>query len=401
MSLLPGDVKRSGSESLKPKVKVLLVEDDEDDYLITRDLLKEVRGAGCELAWIRTYDQALGVMKRNEHDVYLLDVRLDQRDGLELLREAIAGGCRGPIILLTGHADHDIDMEAMLAGAADFLVKGELAAPLLERSIRYALERKKSQDHLRRSEGRLQRQNRALVELTSSKTLDSGDLPRALREITETTARTLEVSRVTVWICETECESLRAADRFDGILLTHSEGDQRNLMEYPDYHKALAHERILAAEEVRADPRTRQLYPPGQDDSITSRLDATIRSGGKMVGVVSNERTGPPHHWAPEEQHFAGSIADLVSLTLEARERRRAEEGREQLIQQLQEALSNIKTLSGLIPICACCKKIRDDSGFWNQLEAYVQRYSEARFSHGICPECEARFYQEFGKEKP
>ena len=400
MSLLPGDVKRSGSESLKPKVKVLLVEDDEDDYLITRDLLKEVRGAGCELEWVRTYDRALGVMKRNEHDVYLLDVRLGQRDGLELLRESIAAGCRAPIILLTGHADHDIDMEAMIAGAADFLVKGELAAPLLDRSIRYALERKKTQDLLRRSERRLQRQNRALVELASSKTLDGGDFPHALSEITETTARTLEVSRVTVWICDSECRTLRAADRFDGSALTHSEGEEFHLTDYPDYLKALEHERILAAEEVRADPRTRQLYPPGHDDAITSRLDATIRSGGKLTGLVSHEHTGPPHHWASEEQNFAGSIADLVSLTLEARERRRAEEGREQLIQQLQEALANIKTLSGLIPICACCKKIRDDSGFWNQLEAYVQRYSEARFSHGICPECEARFYQEFGKEK-
>jgi len=386
---------------IQPKVRVLLVEDDEDDYLITRDLLKEVRGAGCELDWIRTYGQALAVMKRNEHDVYLLDVRLEDQDGLTLLREALAEGCRGPIILLTGHADHEVDMEAMIAGAADFLIKGQLAAPLLERSIRYALERKRSEDHLRKSERRLQRQNRALVELASSKTLDSGDLPRALREITEATARTLEVTRVSVWLREPDCHDFRCADRFDLATLSHSGGEHLDIFEYPEYHKALEQERLIASEEVRKDPRTKQLYARGDDHSITSRLDATIRSSGKMAGVVSHERTGAPYRWAPEEQNFAGSIADLVSLTLEARERRRAEEAREQLIQQLQEALSNIKTLSGLIPICACCKKIRDDSGFWNQLEAYVQRYSEARFSHGICPECAAQFYQEFGKDQP
>src|SRR5688500_10312045 len=123
---LRGDLNGNHSELLRPKLKVLLIEDDEDDYLITRDLLKELRGAGCELDWVRTYDQALTAMKKNAHDVYLLDVRLDERDGLDLLRQAVAGGCRAPIILLTGHADHEIDMEAMLAGAADFLVKGQL-----------------------------------------------------------------------------------------------------------------------------------------------------------------------------------------------------------------------------------------------------------------------------------
>lgn len=389
------------SELLRPKLKVLLIEDDEDDYLITRDLLKELRGAGCELDWVRSYDQALTAMQKNRHDVYLLDVRLDERDGLDLLRQAVAGGCRAPIILLTGHADHEIDMEAMLAGAADFLVKGQLAAPLLERSIRYALERKKAEENLRRSERRLQRQNRALVELTSSKTLDGGDLTRAFNEITETTARTLEVDRVTIWLCEPDCDLLRCADQYDSGKKLHSEGDRIHTKEYPDYHEAIQKERLLAADDVRADPRTRQLYPEvAGEDSIISRLDATIRLSGRMAGVVSNERVGASHRWAPEEQNFAGSIADLVSLTIEARERKRAEEAREQLIQQLQEALSNIKTLSGLIPICACCKKIRDDSGFWNHLEAYVQRYSEARFSHGICPECETRFYQEFGKEQ-
>jgi hypothetical protein len=74
-------------------------------------------------------------------------------------------------------------------------------------------------------------------------------------------------------------------------------------------------------------------------------------------------------------------------------ERRRAENEREQLIEELQEALSRVRTLSGLLPICSSCKKIRDDRGYWNQIEAYISDHSEAEFTHGICPECMKNLY--------
>jgi PAS domain S-box-containing protein len=73
--------------------------------------------------------------------------------------------------------------------------------------------------------------------------------------------------------------------------------------------------------------------------------------------------------------------------------RKEAEAARDHLISHLTEALANIKTLRGLVPICAGCKKIRDDSGFWNQLETYIQAHSEAQFSHGLCPDCVQRLY--------
>ena len=67
---------------------------------------------------------------------------------------------------------------------------------------------------------------------------------------------------------------------------------------------------------------------------------------------------------------------------------------------ELQEALSEIKTLSGLLPICASCKKIRDDQGYWNQIEAYISEHSEAEFSHGICPKCSEKLYPDLYNEK-
>lgn len=83
------------------------------------------------------------------------------------------------------------------------------------------------------------------------------------------------------------------------------------------------------------------------------------------------------------------SVAFLRDIT----KRMRAEQERKALIEELQEALNKVKTLSGLIPICSSCKNIRDDKGFWNQVVAYVENHSEAEFTHGFCPECMKKFY--------
>ena len=86
------------------------------------------------------------------------------------------------------------------------------------------------------------------------------------------------------------------------------------------------------------------------------------------------------------------SLANLAQQR-EIDERKRVEEEREKLINELQEALNKVKTLSGLLPICASCKKVRDDSGYWNQIEVYIRDHSEADFSHSICPDCAKELY--------
>jgi hypothetical protein len=68
-------------------------------------------------------------------------------------------------------------------------------------------------------------------------------------------------------------------------------------------------------------------------------------------------------------------------------------------IEELREALEQIKSLRGILPICMHCKKICDDRGYWNQLETYIRRYSEAQFRHGICPECLGKYYPELAKD--
>ena len=89
----------------------------------------------------------------------------------------------------------------------------------------------------------------------------------------------------------------------------------------------------------------------------------------------------------------AGSVI-LVTLR-DASDRIRAEQERENLIRELEDALEKIKTLKGLLPICAHCKRIRDDRGYWAQVETYIEAHSLAEFSHGICPECVRKYYPE------
>ncbi|MGI2905051.1 response regulator [Tolypothrix sp. VBCCA 56010] len=130
-------------------IKVLLIDDDEDDYILTRDWFDEFQVADSELEWVSSYAKAREAIAQNRHDIYLVDYRLGEGDGLELLSEAIANGSTAPIILLTGKGDREIDIEAMKAGAADYLEKSQLSAPLLERSIRYAIERKQTEQKIR------------------------------------------------------------------------------------------------------------------------------------------------------------------------------------------------------------------------------------------------------------
>jgi diguanylate cyclase (GGDEF)-like protein/PAS domain S-box-containing protein len=140
------------------RLRILLVEDDEDDYVLTRGLLQDVYQDSIDLEWARTYQSAREALEGRRFDVCLLDYHLGERTGLDLLRAVVAPNCPTPIILLTGNSERDVDVEAMNAGAADYLIKGEFGGRLLERSIRYAIgyaaERQQTLEALRLSEER-------------------------------------------------------------------------------------------------------------------------------------------------------------------------------------------------------------------------------------------------------
>ena len=123
------------------KRRVLLVEDDEEDYEFTRELFAELEAPAHELHRVRDYDAALTATRRDPYDVCFIDYRLGgTENGIDLARELVADGHRMPIIFLTGTNDREIDRNAARIGAADFLVKGEISAATLDRAIRYAIQ---------------------------------------------------------------------------------------------------------------------------------------------------------------------------------------------------------------------------------------------------------------------
>ncbi len=119
--------------------RVLLIDDDEDDYIITRDLLDDVCTQRFDITWSATAEDALARIPTETFDVILVDYFVGGRTGLEIVRLGMESGCTAPMILLTGVGDRELDMAAATAGAADYLEKGKLTAALLDRSIRYAI----------------------------------------------------------------------------------------------------------------------------------------------------------------------------------------------------------------------------------------------------------------------
>ena len=94
-----------------------------------------------------------------------------------------------------------------------------------------------------------------------------------------------------------------------------------------------------------------------------------------------------------------GKVIGVIESFRDISARKQIEKERNALIQDLQRSLAEVKTLSGLLPICASCKKIRDDKGYWNQIEAYIHEHSDVTFSHGICPDCTQKLYPEYYKK--
>jgi len=122
-------------------VRILIVDDDQDDFIITSEYIKHIPSASFKIDWCSRYDEALQHMMNKDYHLYFVDYRLGAKSGMDLLKDAMEHNCEAPIILLTGKGSYNVDIEAMQLGAVDYLVKTELTIEKMERSIRYALER--------------------------------------------------------------------------------------------------------------------------------------------------------------------------------------------------------------------------------------------------------------------
>ncbi len=137
---------------------ILLVDDEEADYILTQSMLGQARKQAVALDWASSYEDGLQMLQKNRYDAVLVDYDLKIRTGIELIREAVAQDYPSPLILYSGASTHEADVEAMEAGATLYLAKDEANPLLLERSLRYAIERKRVEEALKEANQTLQNQ---------------------------------------------------------------------------------------------------------------------------------------------------------------------------------------------------------------------------------------------------
>ncbi len=142
---------------VKKVIKVLLIDDDELQYAVIGKFLEKISNTQYQLDWARDYEEAMTAIESDQYDAYLVDYHLGACQGTAIIRDAIKKGCTAPMILQTSDTNRSVDLEAMEAGAVDYLVKPQINGVLLERSIRYAMERKET-------ERQLEKQNQIIIE---------------------------------------------------------------------------------------------------------------------------------------------------------------------------------------------------------------------------------------------
>lgn len=142
------------------ELQVLLIDDDEDDFVNIRDLFLEITRSQFKITWKSSYKEGLAALREQNFDACLLDYRLGEHTGIDLLKDVSKFKLSCPIILLTGQSDFDLDLQAMQIGASDYLVKDQLTAPLLERSLRYSMKHAFDMADLRDSKAQIIQQDR-------------------------------------------------------------------------------------------------------------------------------------------------------------------------------------------------------------------------------------------------
>lgn len=313
---------------------VLFVEDSENDTLL---LLHELRCNGCQPISERVSNEAEmeAALNRGGWDVVLSDYSMPGFSGAAALRLLRKRGLDIPFIVVSGVISAREAVEMLKAGAADYVMKDDLIrlVPAIERELRATRER----EARRRSE-------EAMAHLAA--------------------------------IVESSDDAI-FSNSLGGTILSWNAGAER-IFGY------------TAAEVIGRSASI--LAPVGSRDDSADIL-AQIERGGRVVHYETAQtcKNGQQIHAALTVSPIYGSDGKVIAASTVARnitERRQKEEERSRLIHELRQALAQVRTLRGLLPICAWCKKIRDDGGYWQKVEIYVEEHSHAEFTHGICPEC-------------
>ena len=323
------------------KLSTLIVEDSEADAEL---IVRELQDGGFDPAYERvdTQPAMTAALDRRDWDIVISDYSMPQFGGDAALALLQARGLDVPFISVSGTMGEDVAVAMMKAGAHDYVMKDDLKrlVPAVERELDAAIVRRER----RRAE-----ESRSLLAAIVASSDDA---------IISTT--------------------------LDGMVLSWNRGAEQ-------MYGYSALEMISQPVSVLI-PRDRPnemvgVFEKFKQGEHTQRYETVrLRKDGKYVTV---SLTISP------VKDAAGQILGASSIARDITERKREEAERLQLIHELTSALQRVKTLSGLLPICAACKKIRDDRGYWQSVEVYIRDHSDAEFSHSICPECMTKHYPE------
>jgi PAS domain S-box-containing protein len=344
----------------KAKLHILLVEDEEAQAELVRRAFSEASRAGqVRLTVAGSLAEARACLSESTPDLVIADWILPDGRGTELLP---ANGERYPypVVLMSGHGGEQLAVEAIKAGAVDYVVKSAAALAAMpriaERALRewgYIVERVEAEQALRESEEKL----RGIIEHS-----------------TDGIALADEEGTIIEWN--------PGAERITGLepteVLGHPIWDVLDWLSPEERRTPQAREQF----EVMALDLLRTGQAPWLERFPEAEIECPDGDRRIIQTSVFVIQTGQGYR-------VSGIVRDIT-------QRVRMEEEREKLIAELEGALAKVKTLSGMLPICASCKKIRDDQGYWHQVEAYVRDHSDVEFSHGLCPDCARRLYPEW-----
>ena len=305
-------------------LRILLAVDSDDDASL---VLNELRSQGHESEYKRvtTAVEFRTALEAGKFDVILCDYTMavfGAHEALGILRES---GKNIPLIVISGMIGEDLAVETMRLGAVDYLLKHDLTR-LGAAVIRDVTERKKNEEMLNANEIRYLKQRNALISLTRNESHQSGGIEESFRRITETSAETLGVSRVSLWRYNPDRTAITCVDLYELEAKVHSSGITLHASNYPRYFQGMSEMELIVADDAHTNPHTFEfsdsyLTPLG----IGSMLDAPIRFGGAVEYVLCHEHVGRSRQWTADEKTFAIAVANLVSLALESNERARAE----------------------------------------------------------------------------
>ncbi|RMF59979.1 MAG: response regulator [Calditrichaeota bacterium] len=323
-------------------VRVLYLEDERG---LAHIFQKKLEKAGFEVALAISGEEGLQKLEANDYDVLVVDYNLPGMNGLEVIRHLARKNRLIPTIMLTSTGNEQIAVEAMKAGAADYIVKEPGYLELLPIVINQILYEKHLEEQKRQAELALKKSeetNRALLSA----------LP-------------------------------------DTMLLLNANGEILTVKITDNSPFFLKKEMVGYS--------LKKVFPPGIYQQMFQALTDVLTNGGMVHFEFFVEHDEVRYY---ESRLVLCGEREVLAIIRDITPRRKVELEKEKLIQELQEALKNIKQLEGLIPICASCKKIRDDRGYWNQLELYLEEHAGAMFSHSVCPECMQKLYPEWISDK-